>query len=172
MQEKSEHGGIGGSGRGRNPQIPGHQDGHGSHRYVYNANEFSYHSSVGSSHFQRSSSLLRVLLFKSTLLFGAQDFFRMSQACHCRVWAWNLLFEKRGSVNFGIFREGYGFKEVLFLGRPCHTLLLNGFWNFFLVWMLLAMQAEAVPLVEELKLVEDSDAEMYAFLPFHVFVHQ
>lgn len=43
---------------------------------------------------------------------------------------------------------------------------------FFLYGMLLAMQAEAVPLVEELKLVEDSGAEMYAFLPFHVFVHQ
>lgn len=31
--------------------------------------------------------------------------------------------------------------------------------------MYLAMQAEAVPLVEELKLVEDSGAEMYACLP-------
>lgn len=61
--------------------------------------------------------LFFVLCFLSPHCFWSAGFFldvaRMSPQNH-RVWTWNLLFEKRVSVRFGIFREGYGFKEVFF----------------------------------------------------------
>jgi hypothetical protein len=66
-------------------------------------------------------------------------------------------------------------RKSFFPGSSMPCLIIEQVLEFFFLFlygMLLAMQAEAVPLVEELKLVEDSGAEMYAFLPFHVFVHQ